>query len=431
MVEKSTSITEVKAREVLDSRGNPTVEVEVELKSGARGRAIVPSGASKGEREVVELRDGDERYHGKGVRKAVKNVNEVLGPEIIGLDAFCQSYIDYLLKELDGTENKSRYGANAILGISLAVAKAVSAHFRMPLYRYIGGTNARVVPAPMMNFINGGAHADNNLDIQEFMILPLDFSSFTEALRAGSEIFHTLKRILKEKGKSTGVGDEGGVAPDLNSNLEALDLLVKAIDKSGYTPGGEVFLAIDSAASAFYNDGKYRLEGREIISEELIAYYEKIIKEYPVISIEDGMAEDDWEGWKSITEAMGDKVMLVGDDIFVTNPSIIKKGISERIANAVLIKVNQIGTLTETLEAVELAHKSGYRCVVSHRSGETEDTTIADLSVAINCGLIKTGSVSRGERTSKYNQLIRIEEELKEVGEYAGKIILKDLVKSE
>lgn len=428
-MEKGTSISVVKAREVLDSRGNPTLEVEVELKSGARGRAIVPSGASKGENEALELRDGDERYHGKGVRRAVKNVNEVLGPEIIGLDALHQAYIDYLLKELDGTENKSRYGANAILGISLAVAKAASAHLGLPLYRYIGGTNAKVIPVPMMNFINGGVHADNNIDIQEFMILPVKFSSFSEALRAGSEIFHTLKKILKEGGKSTGVGDEGGFAPDLSSNLEALDLLLEAIDKSGYKPGDEVFLAIDSAATSFYHNGRYRLDGKEMISEELVAYYERIVKEYPVISIEDGMAENDWEGWKLLTQAIGDKIMLVGDDVFVTNPSIIRKGIKEGIANAVLIKVNQIGTLTEALEAVELAHKAGYRCVVSHRSGETEDTTIADLSVAINCGFIKTGSVSRSERTAKYNQLLRIEEELGEVGEYAGETIIRNLIK--
>lgn len=422
MMTKGSSIVRVKAREILDSRGNPTVEVEVELKSGATGRAMVPSGASTGKREALEMRDGDARYGGKGVQKAVKNVNEILGPQLIGVDALHQVYIDYLLKELDGTENKSKYGANAILGISLAVARAASNYLGIPLYRYIGGVNARLLPVPLMNFINGGAHADNNLDIQEFMILPVGAPSFKEAVRMGSEIFHQLKKILRKEGKSTGVGDEGGVAPDFSTNEEALSFLMRSIKEAGYSPGSDVFLALDVASSGLYKDGRYTLEGKKLTAEELIDYYEKLVSRYPVILIEDGMAESDWEGWKLLTKRLTGKI-IVGDDVFVTNPSIIKKGIEEGVANAVLIKLNQIGTLTETIEAVELATRAGYKCVISHRSGETEDTTIADLAVALNTGFIKTGSVSRSERIAKYNQLIRIEEELGEISEYAGKYL--------
>jgi len=421
-MEKRSAIVRVSGREVLDSRGNPTVEVEVELKCGIVGRAIVPSGASTGKREALELRDGEKRFGGKGVLKAVKNVNEILGPQLIGVDALNQVYIDYLLKELDGTENKSKYGANAILGISLAVAKAASAFTGMPLYRYIGGVNAILLPVPLMNFINGGAHADNNLDIQEFMIAPVGAPSFKEAVRMGSEIFQTLKKILKKEKKSTGLGDEGGVAPDFENHEAAIKVLIKAIEEAGYSAGKDVLLALDVAASGLYEDGKYKLEGRSLSSDEIIEYYEALASKYPVFLIEDGMAESDWEGWKKLTKKLN-RLILVGDDVFVTNPEIIKKGIEEGVANAVLIKLNQIGTLTETLSAIELAKKSGYKCVISHRSGETEDTTIADLAVAVNAGFIKTGSVNRSERVAKYNQLIRIEEELGEIAEFSGKYI--------
>ncbi len=414
-------IVDVWAREILDSRGNPTVEVEVFLESGAWGRAAVPSGASTGEREAVELRDGDpKRYLGRGVRRAVDNVNEIIAPELIGMDPFEQVVIDRLLIELDGTENKSRLGANAILGVSLAVAKAAAMELGLPLYRYIGGVNAKVLPVPMMNVLNGGVHADNNLDIQEFMIMPVGAPDFSEALRMASETFHTLKKVLKEKGYNTNVGDEGGFAPDLKSNKEALDLLVEAIQKAGYKPGEDIALALDPASSSFYKDGFYLFEGKKCSAEDMIRWYEEVVENYPIVSIEDGLAENDWEGWKQLTQALGDRIMVVGDDIFVTNVEYIKKGIEEGVANAVLIKLNQIGTLTETLEAIELATRAGYRVVISHRSGETEDTTIADLAVAVNAGFIKTGSLCRTDRICKYNQLLRIEEELDEAAVYYG-----------
>ncbi len=418
-------IIDVWAREILDSRGNPTVEVDVILDSGAWGRAAVPSGASTGEKEALELRDGDkERYLGKGVRRAVDNVNEIIAPEIIGLDPFDQVGIDQLLIELDGTENKSRLGANAILGVSLAVAKAAANELGLSLYRYIGGVNAKVMPVPMMNVLNGGAHADNNVDIQEFMILPWGAPSFSEALRMGSETFHHLKAVLKSKGYSTNVGDEGGFAPNLSSNQEALDVLMEAIERAGYKPGEDIAIAIDSASSTFYREGKYLVDGKELTTDELIAWYKKLIDEYPIVSIEDGVAENDWDGWKKITKELGNRVLLVGDDVFVTNTKIIKKGIEENVANAVLIKLNQIGTLTETLDAIELAKTHGYKTVISHRSGETEDTTIADLAVAVNAGFIKTGSLSRTDRICKYNQLLRIEEELEDIAIYPGRSVL-------
>ncbi len=418
-------IIDVWAREILDSRGNPTVEVDVVLDSGAWGRAAVPSGASTGEKEALELRDGDkERYLGKGVRRAVDNVNEIIAPEIIGLDPFDQVGIDQLLIELDGTENKSRLGANAILGVSLAVAKAAANELGLSLYRYIGGVNAKVMPVPMMNVLNGGAHADNNVDIQEFMILPWGAPSFSEALRMGSETFHHLKAVLKSKGYSTNVGDEGGFAPNLSSNQEALDVLMEAIERAGYKPGEDIAIAIDSASSTFYREGKYLVDGKELTTDELIAWYKKLIDAYPIVSIEDGVAENDWDGWKKITEELGSRVLLVGDDVFVTNTKIIKKGIEENVANAVLIKLNQIGTLTETLDAIELAKTHGYKTVISHRSGETEDTTIADLAVAVNAGFIKTGSLSRTDRICKYNQLLRIEEELEDIAIYPGRSVL-------
>ena len=419
-------IVDVWAREILDSRGNPTVEVEVILDSGAWGRAAVPSGASTGEREALELRDGDkQRYLGKGVRKAVDNVNEIIAPEIIGLDALDQVGIDELLIELDGTENKSRLGANAILGVSLAVAKAAAMELGIPLYRYIGGVNAKVLPVPMMNVLNGGTHADNNVDIQEFMIVPWGAPVFSEALRMGSEVFHNLKAVLKSKGYSTNVGDEGGFAPNLSSDEEALDVLIEAIEKAGYEPYEDIAIAIDAAASTFYREGRYHIGGKALSSDEMIKWYEKLTETYPIISIEDGLAENDWEGWKNLTNALKDKVLLVGDDIFVTNPKIIAEGIEKGIASAVLIKLNQIGTLTETLDAIELARTHGYKTIISHRSGETEDTTIADLAVATNAGFIKTGSLSRTDRICKYNQLLRIEEELAEAAIYPGKEVLK------
>ena len=417
-------IVDVWAREILDSRGNPTVEVEVFLESGAWGRAAVPSGASTGEREAVELRDSDpKRYLGKGVRRAVDNVNEIIAPELIGMDPFEQALIDKLLIELDGTENKSRLGANAILGVSLAVAKAAAMELGLPLYRYIGGINAKVLPVPMMNVLNGGVHADNNLDIQEFMIMPVGAPDFSEALRMASETFHTLKKVLKEKGYNTNVGDEGGFAPDLKSNKEALDLLVEAIQKAGYNPGEDIVLAIDAASSSFYENGSYLFEGKKCSAEDMIRWYEEVVENYPIVSIEDGLAENDWEGWKRLTQALGNRIMLVGDDLFVTNVEYIKRGIEEGVANAVLIKLNQIGTLTETLEAIELATRAGYKVVISHRSGETEDTTIADLAVAVNAGFIKTGSLCRTDRICKYNQLLRIEEELDEAAVYYGTLM--------
>jgi enolase len=420
-----TEISDVFAREVLDSRGNPTVEVEVVLSGGAMGRATVPSGASTGEREALELRDGDEsRYLGKGVLDAVKNVNTKIADELIGQDAVYQQAIDSVLLKLDGTENKSNLGANAMLGVSLAVARAAAEAVEVPLYQYLGGVGAKVMPVPFMNVVNGGVHADNPLDIQEFMIVPRGFSSFAEGLRAGVETFHHLKKVLKKAGQSTNVGDEGGFAPNLKSHREALDAIVEAIGKAGYTPGDEIALALDPAASEFLDakTGKYDLscEGRTLGAQEMVDYYAALIKDYPIVSIEDGLAQNDWEGWKLLTQKLGKKVQLVGDDIFVTNVRILQRGIEEGIANSILIKLNQIGTLSETLDAVELARRAGYTQIISHRSGETEDTFIADLAVAVGCGMIKTGSASRTDRIAKYNQLLRIEEELGDDAVYFG-----------
>ncbi|MEJ7619914.1 MAG: phosphopyruvate hydratase [Aquificaceae bacterium] len=417
------SIAKVKAREVLDSRGNPTVEVEVELSSGARGRAIVPSGASTGEKEALELRDHDpKRYLGKGVLRAVDNVNSIIAKEIIGLDASKQSLIDKVLIELDGTPNKSKLGANAILGVSMAVARAMAQELEISLYRYIGGLRAKRLPVPLMNVINGGVHADNPLDIQEFMIVPVCGGRFSEALRAGVEVFHHLKAILKEKGYSTNVGDEGGFAPNLKSTEEALDMLMYAIEKAGYKPGEDVLLALDCASSEFYyEDELYHFEGKKLSSEELCGFYAKLLEKYPIVSIEDPMAEGDVEGWKLITRELGSRVQLVGDDLFVTNPSIFQEGIREGLANAILVKLNQVGTLTETLQTVEIAQKVGYKAIISHRSGETEDTFISHLAVGTGAGQIKTGSASRTDRIAKYNELLRIEEELGDEAEFGGK----------
>ncbi len=414
----------VKAREILDSRGNPTVEAEVWLETGYFGRAAVPSGASTGSREALELRDGDEkRYLGKGVTQAVKNINEEIAPKLIGIEAQDQVGLDRYLIELDGTENKSRLGANAILAVSMAVARAASEELGLPLYRYLGGVGAYILPVPMMNVLNGGKHADNNLDIQEFMIVPVGAPTFREALRMGSETFHNLKRILKSKGLNTAVGDEGGFAPSLSSNEEALEVLMEAIEKAGYVPGKDIFIALDAAASEFYENGIYKMAAEkkpEKTAEEMVDYYEDLVNRYPIISIEDGMAEDDWDGWKILTDRLGGKIQIVGDDIFVTNTKILARGIKEGVANSILIKLNQIGTITETFEAMDMAHKASYSCVVSHRSGETEDTIIADLAVAARTGQIKTGSLSRTDRVAKYNQLLRIEEELGASAVYAG-----------
>lgn len=420
-------IIAIYAREIIDSRGNPTIEVDVELHDGALGRAAVPSGASTGALEALELRDGDKhRFLGKGVQKAIQNVNEEIADTLIGMDASWQSVIDNAMIQLDGTENKSRLGANAMLGVSLAVAKAAAASAGLPLYAYLGGINANTLPVPLMNIINGGAHANNPIDIQEFMIMPVGADGMMEALRYGAEIFHTLKKNLSEAGYSTSVGDEGGFAPDLKSSREALDFIMKAIDDAGFTPGDDVVLALDAASSEFYKDGKYVLEGEgtSLTPKKMIDYYTSLVQDYPIVSIEDAMAENDYDGWKAITKALGAKIQLVGDDLFVTNPSIIRKGIDDGLANAVLVKVNQIGTLTETLEAVNLAAKAGYRNILSHRSGETEDTTIAHIAVATNCGQIKTGSMSRSDRLAKYNELIRIEETLSSAARYAGKSCL-------
>ena len=413
-------ITSIFAREILDSRGNPTVEVDVILDSGAYGRASVPSGASTGQKEALEMRDGGKRYHGKGVTKAIGNIIEEIAPRLKGIDGDEQLYIDNLMIELDATENKSKLGANAILAVSLAVAKAEAMEVDTPLYKYIGGVAANELPVPMMNILNGGSHADNNLDIQEFMIMPVSAPNFREALRTGAEVFHSLKSVLKSKGLSVAVGDEGGFAPHLKANEEALALIIEAVHKAGYKEGKDIYLALDVAASELYEKGKYFLEGKSLGSDEVIAYYERLIQTYPVFSIEDGLSEDDWEGWKKMTERLGKRVQLVGDDIFVTNPVILKQGIKEGIANSILIKLNQIGTLTETLNAINLAKVSGYTTVVSHRSGETEDTTIADLAVACNTGFIKTGSLSRTDRVAKYNRLLRIEEELGNTAVYRG-----------
>ncbi len=425
-----TTILEVFAREILDSRGNPTVEVDVFLESGDWGRAAVPSGASTGEHEAIELRDHDEkRFGGKGVLNAVKNVNETIAEEIIGEDATEQAYIDSLLIELDGTENKGNLGANAILGVSLATAKAAASAMDLPLYQYLGGVNAKTLPVPMMNILNGGVHADNNVDLQEFMIMPAGASTFAEALRTGAEVFHSLKSVLKGKGYNTAVGDEGGFAPNLKSNEEALQVIMTAIEKAGYKPGHDVYIAIDPASSEFYDADrkKYMLksENKELSAQEMVAYYDDLLKKYPIVSLEDGLAEDDWDGWKILTSELGQKVQLVGDDIFVTNTDRLKRGIDGGIANSILIKVNQIGTLTETLDAIEMAKRAGYTSVISHRSGETEDATIADIAVATNVGQIKTGSASRSDRIAKYNQLMRIEEMLGDVAVFPGTSIFK------
>ncbi|MZK51767.1 phosphopyruvate hydratase [Clostridium beijerinckii] len=417
-------IVDVVARQILDSRCFPTVEVEIYLEDGTIGRAAVPSGASTGMYEAVELRDGDkDKFLGKGVLNAIRNVNEIIAEELIGCNVFEQTYIDKMLIELDGTNNKSKLGANAILGVSLAVANAAANALDMPLYRYIGGVNSKVLPVPMMNILNGGSHADNSVDLQEFMIMPAGAPTFSEALRMCAEVYHTLKKILNDKGYSTGIGDEGGFAPNLKSNQEALDVIIEAIGKAGYKAGEEIFIAIDAASSEYYKDGKYVLEheGRTLTSAEMVDFFEDWVNKYPIISIEDGMAEEDWEGWKLITERLGKKVQLVGDDLFVTNTERLEKGIDLGVANSILIKLNQIGTLTETLNAIEMANRAGYTAVVSHRSGETEDTTIADLVVAVNAGQIKTGAPARSERVAKYNQLLRIEEELNDVAEYRGR----------
>ncbi|MBU2643231.1 phosphopyruvate hydratase [bacterium] len=418
-------IESIQAREILDSRGNPTVEVDVALSSGVVGRAAVPSGASTGAHEAVELRDGDKaRFLGKGVQKAVDNVNQVIAPEIEGLIVSEQAEIDQQMIDLDGTENKSRLGANAILGVSLACAKAAAEVHGLPLYRYIGGANARELPVPMMNILNGGSHADNNVVIQEFMIMPVGATNFHESLRKGAEIFHHLKAVLKAKGLNTSVGDEGGFAPNLGSNEEALQVIITAIEKAGYKPGEDVLIALDAAASEFYRDGKYFLSAEakpEKSAAELIDYYADLVDRYPIISIEDGLAEDDWDAWKLMTDRLAQKIQIVGDDLFVTNPVRLKKGIDQGIANAILIKVNQIGTLTETLQTIEMAKRAGYACVISHRSGETEDATIADIAVATNAGQIKTGSLSRSDRIAKYNQLLRIEEEIGAQALFSGK----------
>lgn len=414
-------IVDLIAREIIDSRGNPTIGVDAYLDSGAVGRAAVPSGASTGQREALELRDGGKRFHGKGVQKAIRNIFEEIAPRLRGIASEDQAFIDNFLIELDGTETKKRLGANAMLGVSLAVCRATAMESGIPLYRYIGGCNAKVLPVPMMNILNGGAHADNNLDIQEFMIMPAGVPDFSAAVRAGSEVFHTLKKILNKKGLNTSVGDEGGFAPSLKSNEEAILLIMQAIEDSGYTVGKDIVIALDVAASEFYEKGSYRFEGKKVSHSYLIEYYDKIISRYPVLSIEDGLSENDWKGWEAMTSTIGKKVQLVGDDLFVTNTKIFKKGIARGIANSILIKLNQIGTLTETLDAIEMAKTAGYTAVISHRSGETEDTTIADLAVAANTGFIKTGSMARSERVAKYNRLLLIEEELSDAAQYRGK----------
>ena len=423
------AIQKITGRQIIDSRGNPTVEVDVVLESGVQGRAAVPSGASTGEKEAIELRDGDKkRWMGKGVSKAVGNISKLIAPNLLGMEAFDQVAVDRAMITLDGTKTKGRLGANAILGVSLAVAKAAAAESGQPLYRYLGGPNARTLPVPMMNIINGGAHADNRLDLQEFMIMPVGAARFSEALRMATEVFHTLKAILKKKALNTAVGDEGGFAPDLGSNEEALELIVQAIERAGYKPGKDMALALDAAASEFYDKGRYRLEAEkqpDHSPDEMIRYYQRLVDRYPIVSIEDGLSELDWKGWRMLTERLGDRVQLVGDDIFVTNVEIFSQGIKDGIGNSILIKLNQIGTLTETLEAIELAKRSAYTAVVSHRSGETEDTTIADVAVAMNTGLIKTGSLSRTDRMAKYNQLLRIEEELGSAALYPGRAAMR------
>ena len=414
------TIEAVGAREILDSRGNPTVEVEVALDDGSLARAAVPSGASTGAFEAVELRDADERYGGKWVRRAVSAVLETIGPELVGFEASEQRLVDAALIELDGTPDKGQLGANAILGVSLAVAKAAAASAELPLFRYLGGPNAYLLPVPMMNILNGGAHADSNVDVQEFMIAPIGAPTFAEALRWGAEVYHALKSVLKQKGLATGLGDEGGFAPSLDSNRAALDLIGEAVGNAGYVAGRDIAFALDVAATEFYRDGGYIFEGQGRTADEMAAYYDRLVTDYPIVSIEDPLAEDDWAAWQVLTELLDDRIQIVGDDLFVTNPERLARGIEEGAANALLVKVNQIGTLTETFDAVELAHRHGYRCMLSHRSGETEDTTIADLAVAVNCGQIKTGAPARSERVAKYNQLLRIEEELDDAARYAG-----------
>ncbi|MCK6618869.1 MAG: phosphopyruvate hydratase [Calditrichaceae bacterium] len=425
-----TMIVDVIAREILDSRGNPTVEVDVYLESGVKGTAAVPSGASTGEHEAVELRDGEKsRYLGKGVLKAVHNVNDIIAEELIGMDAVDQLAVDRMLLELDGTENKSKLGANAILGVSLAAAKAAAEALGLELFQYLGGFNAKTLPVPMMNILNGGKHADNNVDLQEFMIMPVNAGSFHEALRMGTEVFHSLKKVLGKKGYNTAVGDEGGFAPDLKSNEEALQVIVQAVEAAGYKPGKDIYFALDPASSEFFDAGKGRYilksEKRELTPAEMVDYYAGLVDKYPIISIEDGMAEDDWDGWKKITQKLGGKIQLVGDDLFVTNTKRLKQGIDKNIANSVLVKVNQIGTLTETFDCIQMAHRAGYTTVISHRSGETEDATIADIAVAVNAGQIKTGSASRSDRIAKYNQLLRIEEYLGDTAVFPGKRVLR------
>lgn len=418
------TIQSVHARQILDSRGNPTVEVDVRTENGFVGRAAVPSGASTGKHEAVELRDDDDKvYVGKGVLKAVENVNDIIYPELIGISAYEQNLIDKIMIELDGTHNKSKLGANAILGVSLAVAKAAAQEAGMPLYRYIGGTNANTLPVPMMNILNGGSHADNSIDFQEFMVMPAKADTFSDALRMGVEVFHTLKKVLKSKGYSTNVGDEGGFAPNIKSNEEAIEIVIQAIEKAGYKPGEDIFIAMDAAASEFYENGVYHFkksDGRKLSSAEMAGYWTEWVNKYPIISIEDGMDEDDWSGWKAVTDSIGSKCQLVGDDLFVTNVNRLQQGIDQQIANSILIKVNQIGSLTETINTVNLAKQNSYKNIMSHRSGETEDSTIADLAVALNTGQIKTGSASRSDRMAKYNQLIRIEEELGETAYFPG-----------
>ena len=417
-------IVDVVARQILDSRCFPTVEVEVYLEDGTIGRAAVPSGASTGIYEAVELRDGNKDYYmGKGVLKAVENVNDTIAEELIGCNVFDQTYIDKMLIELDGSNNKGKLGANALLGVSLAVAQAAANYLGLPLYQYVGGVNAKVLPVPMMNIINGGSHADNSVDLQEFMVMPVGFDSFDKAVQACAEVYHALKKTLNDKGYSTGVGDEGGFAPNLKSNAEAIEVILEAIKKAGYEPGKDIFIAIDAASSEYYKDGKYVLEheGKSLTAAEMVDFFEDWVNKYPIISIEDGMAEEDWEGWKLLTDRLGKKVQLVGDDLFVTNTQRLEDGIYRGVANSILIKLNQIGTLTETLNAIEMANRAGYTAVISHRSGETEDTTIADLVVAVNAGQIKTGAPARSERVAKYNQLIRIAEELDDVAEYRGR----------
>ncbi|MDD4601556.1 Enolase [bioreactor metagenome] len=425
-------IVDVFAREIMDSRGNPTVEVDVVLEDGTLGRAAVPSGASTGMYEAVELRDGDKsRYQGKGVLKAVENVNDLIAPELIGMEALEQVAIDKMMIELDGTPNKGKLGANAILGVSMAVAKAAAAVSNMPLYQYLGGFNTKELPVPMMNILNGGQHADNNVDIQEFMVMPVGAESFAQALRMCAEVYQGLKGVLKARGLSTAIGDEGGFAPNLTSNEQAIEVIIEAINKAGYKPGEEIGIALDVAASEIYKDGKYHLEGEGVVktAPEMVEYYAHLAEKYPVISIEDGMSEDDWEGWSLLTERLGGKIQLVGDDLFVTNTERLGRGITAGVANSILVKVNQIGTLTETFDTIEMAKRAGYTCVISHRSGETEDTTIADIAVAVNAGQIKTGAPARTDRVAKYNQLLRIEEELDDVAQYRGKAVFYNLKK--